>query len=81
MNKEKGVWKCPECGSVKIEQVTSGYRVSNVVGVSLDDGLVCGFLEFVPNKDALATYHRCKNCRAVLPFESAEALIKFLREE
>jgi hypothetical protein len=70
--------QCNKCGSNKIAEVTTGCRIADVVGVTLDDGLVCDLVTFIPNKDDLATYYRCKNCLAVLPF-TTEELVKFLR--
>ncbi len=72
---------CPNCDSTAIEQITSGYRVAKVVGVTLDNGLVCDLVTFVPNTDENAVYYRCKHCLAVLPFDSTEALVEYLRKE
>ncbi len=73
-------WKC-KCGSSSIEEVQAGHRISNVVGVTLDNGLVCDLLTFVPSDIEPSIYYRCKHCRGVLPFESKESLVKFLRKD
>ncbi len=73
-------WTC-KCGSSKIEEVRAGHRVSDVVGVTLDNGLVCDLLTFVPSKIEPELYFRCKHCRGILPFEDTKALVEFLRKD
>lgn len=74
-------WECPSCKSHAIEQITAGQRVSNVVSVSVDGGLVCSFKKFIPQEDDYTTFYRCKNCLAILPFVNTEALVKFIQKE
>ena len=70
--------KTCKCGSSSIEEITLGKRVAVVVGVSLDDGLVCDLKTFVPNVDINAVYYCCTHCRKVLPF-TTKTLVDFLR--
>ncbi len=73
-------YKCTRCGCNKVEQLTRGVRVADVVGVTLDNGLVCNLVGFNPDEEMTNTYYRCKNCRNVLPFTSDE-FVEFLRGE
>ncbi len=79
-NEAKSVdnYKCPTCGSAKIEEITRGARVADVVGVTLDDGLVCNLVTFTPDGTDYAKYYRCKNCLKVLPF-TTDSLVEHLR--
>ncbi len=77
----RNVHRCEACGGYGIEQVTSGQRVSDVVSVSCDDGLVCNLVTFIPQENEYATFYRCKNCHAILPFPSTKFLIAFLKGE
>ncbi len=72
-------WKCETCNGEAIEQITSGQRVSDVVSVSVDGGLVCSVKSFIAQQDEYAEFYRCKNCNAILPFEDTKALVNFLQ--
>ncbi len=74
-------WKCESCGGHAVEQITSGQRVSDVISVTVDGGLHCSYVIFIPQEDDYATFYRCKNCMAILPFANTEALIKFIQGE
>ena len=71
--------KTCKCGSRSIEEITTGTRIADVVGVTLDNGLVCNLKTFVPNIDINAVYYRCTHCGKVLPF-TTKTLVDFLRE-
>ena len=73
------IWECESCEGREIEQVTSGQRVSSVVSITVDGGLLCSYKTFLPQEDDYATFYRCKNCNAILPFENTEALIDFIK--
>ncbi len=68
-------WKCESCNGETIEQVTSGQRISDVIGVTCDGGLTCSLKTFIPLEDDYATFFRCKNCKAILPYATTEALV------
>ena len=80
-NNMSRIWECPCCESRQIEQVTSGQRVSDVISVTVDGGLNCSFKIFLPQLDDYATFYRCKNCLAILPFANTEALVDFIQGE
>lgn len=69
------MYKCKNCNSTAIEQITSGQRVSDVVGVTSDGGLTCSLKTFIPLEDDYATFYRCRNCLAILPHATTEALV------
>ena len=75
------IWECETCNGREIEQITSGQRVSNVVSVTVDGGLLCSYKAFLPLEDDYATFYRCKNCMAILPFANTEALVEFIQGE
>ncbi len=77
----KNKWECPSCNGLAIVQITSGQRVSNVVSVTVDGGLTCSVVTFLPLEDDYATFYRCKSCLAILPFANTEDLIKHLQGE
>ncbi len=52
---------CPKCGCLKLEQVTHGHAKSDVVGITVDGGVLCNGFKFKPHKN-IPTIFRCKEC-------------------
>ncbi len=52
---------CPKCGSLPLEQVTHGHAVSDVVGITVDGGVLCNGFIFKAHK-IKPTIFRCKAC-------------------
>ena len=78
MSEYSNYFKCPKCPSTEIEELTKGTRVAKVVGVTLDNGLVCDLVTFISNDDAV--FYRCKKCHTVLPFDT-KGFVEFLRKD
>ncbi len=73
--------KCPKCNKHAIEQLTEGYRVTKVVGITIDKGLITSGAQFVPDNDTTAVYYRCEACKTVLPYTGTEQLIEVILEK
>ncbi len=69
------VFGCPKCNKHVIEQITAGYRVTEVVGITVDEGLLTSGAQFVPKNETTAVYYRCKECKTVLPYTGTEQLV------
>ncbi len=78
MSEYSNYFKCPKCSSTEIEELTKGTRVTKVVGVTLDNGLVCDLVTFISNDDAV--FYRCGRCHTVLSYDT-KGLIDFLRKD
>ncbi len=52
---------CPKCGRITLEQVTQGHAVSDVVGITVDGGVLCNGFKFIQHKH-FPTIFRCKTC-------------------
>ncbi len=70
-------FECDVCGCKSLQQLQFGVRVSEVVQITVDDGLVCGLQGFEPCQSTTTTF-RCGGCLA--PVTVAEKdIINFLR--
>lgn len=52
---------CPKCGKLELEQVTQGHATSDVVGITVDGGVLCNGFKFKQHK-YFPTIFRCKSC-------------------
>ncbi len=52
---------CPKCGKLALEQITQGHAKSDVVGITVDGGVLCNGFQFISHKH-FPTVFRCKNC-------------------
>ncbi len=52
---------CPKCGSLPLEQITQGHAKSDVIGITVDGGVLCNGFQFIKHKH-FPTIFRCKKC-------------------
>lgn len=70
-------FECKACGSNKLFQLQFGVKVSEVVSISLDDGLVCDLRSFEPCESTLVKF-RCGSCQASVEVAKKD-IVNFLR--
>ena len=70
-------FQCRTCGSSKLEQLDFGVKVSVVVDVTVDDGLLCSFTGFEPSESTRVKY-RCGSCKTFLDIAEKD-IVNFLK--